>query len=313
MHAVIRGVGDVEIAVRIERDGPWVIHLAGFGASAAEHFNTATSGIENLDTAVTEFADETISFSIDAHIVWVAHFAWSGTGTTEGGKEFAVGGENLDAVIAGVSDVEAIVGTDAEALGAIQFAIGGAGGSEGLNEIGAVMRETLDAFNEAVFADVDVTVGIDGDGARELKPGNVGAVLTPLREELAVMIEMIHAGIMGLDDDDVAIAVLDHAFGFANVGLGHLPRKEVLAGGRKFLDATGEINDVEVVIAIEGDGSRLIELTCACAARTDDFDRGEKLAADSHCMLRRLSATGDEKEGGGGCRGNDETLEICSD
>ena len=79
------------------------------------------------------------------------------------------------------------------------------------------------------------------------------------------------------------------------------------------MNAAGEIDDVEVVIAIEGDGTGLVELASAGAARANDFDRGEKLAADSHRMLRRLSATGDEKQGGGGGRGKDETFEIGSD
>src|SRR5688572_7915200 len=145
-----------------------------------------------------------------------------------------------------------------------------------MDEIGAVMAETLDAFNESILADVDVAAGINRDRARKLELGNVGPVFSPLREEFSLGIEVIHARIMRFDHNDVAIAILDHALWFAFVGLRHLPGEEVFPVGRKFLNAAGEIDNVEIVITIDGNGTRLVEFACARSARTDHIYSGKK-------------------------------------
>src|SRR5688572_28903660 len=124
-----------------------------------------------------------------------------------------------------------------------------------MDEIGAVMAETLDAFNESILADVDVAAGINRDRARKLELGNVGPVFSPLREEFSLGIKVIHAGIMRLDHNDVAIAILDHALWFALVGVRHLPGEKIFSVRRKFLDAASEINNVEIIIAVDSNGT----------------------------------------------------------
>jgi hypothetical protein len=71
---------------------------------------------------------------------------------------------------------------------------------------------------------------------------------------------------MGFEDDDIAEVIAVHTFGFAEISGGHLPIGEVVAVRRKFLHAAGHVDDVEIVVVIEGEGARFIELAEAGAA-----------------------------------------------
>ena len=72
---MVAGIRDVKITSGIERDGPWIAHLACFTAWPANNFHRPIIRIEHLNAAVAEFADIAVSGRIDPHIVRITQFA----------------------------------------------------------------------------------------------------------------------------------------------------------------------------------------------------------------------------------------------
>ena len=64
---------------------------------------------------------------------------------------------------------------------------------------------------------------------------------------------MVHPGVVRLDDDDVSGRVTTHPFGFALLGLRHLPRREVDAIGRELLHPPRHVHDEEIVVRVNGE------------------------------------------------------------
>src|SRR5687767_41662 len=88
--------------LRIQRDAPRVVELAGTGTQATDAFERLAGRVENLDTTVAVFADDHMAFLIDLHIVREAEFAGGRTGLAECREEFPVGSESLDTMVARV-------------------------------------------------------------------------------------------------------------------------------------------------------------------------------------------------------------------
>ena len=72
---------------------------------------------------------------------------------------------------------------------------------------------------------------------------------------------MIHALIVRFNHYNVALPIAAHAFGFAQIGLGHLPGKHKNALGREFLHAASHIHNEKIVVCVYGHGTRLVELS----------------------------------------------------
>jgi hypothetical protein len=122
---MIEGIGDVEIAVGIEGDGPGIVELARSVAGAAEDFDGTVVGVEYLNAAITELADVLVTVGIDADVVRIAKLAGCNSGLTVGAKEIAVGIEDLDAMVAGIGNVKATETIEAEPFGAVEGGVGG--------------------------------------------------------------------------------------------------------------------------------------------------------------------------------------------
>ena len=122
----------------------------------------------------------------------------------------------------------------------------------------------------------------------------VGAVRTPLVDELAVGSEMVDALVVGFEDEDVAVLVAAHALGFAEVRLGHLPGKEKGAVRGKLLHPPGHVHHVEVVLEVHGDGARFVQFADADAASADDLDAAEDGAVEGALAGIVLRAAAEE-------------------
>ena len=68
-----------------------------------------------------------------------------------------------------------------------------------------------------------------------------------------------------------------------------------MAGGRKFLDAAGHVDDVEIVLPIKSDGARLIEFANACTAAADDFDSGKEFGFERRLLFVAADDENDNK------------------
>ena len=90
---------------------------------------------------------------------------------------------------------------------------------------------------------------------------------------------------MRLNHYNISLLVAAHPFGFAFVGLRHLPGQEEDSVGGKFLNASSHIDDEQVVVRIDRDGAGFVELADADAAPPDDFDVVEDFGVDGELLL----------------------------
>src|SRR5262245_43952951 len=95
---------------------------------------------------------------------------------------------------------------------------------------------------------------------------------------------------MGLQHDDVAFGVTAHALGFAFVRLWHLPGKEKSSIGRKLLHTPGHVHDKKIVLQIECNRSRFVELPEPGPARAQDLNPAEELAVEWRLVGLRSAA-----------------------
>jgi hypothetical protein len=168
-----------------------------------------------LDAAVAELANVLVTVAIDADVVGITELAWGVAGLAVGAEEIAVGVKDLDAMVAGIGDVKVTETIEAEAFGAVESGVGGGARADEGRERAVGDVEALDAFGDAVFADEDVALRGDGDGAREGEVTGVGAVTAPLFDELTAGREVINAGVVRFEDNDITAVIAVHAFGFA--------------------------------------------------------------------------------------------------
>src|SRR5262245_38734469 len=98
---------------------------------------------------------------------------------------------------------------------------------------------------------------------------------------------------MRLQHHDVALGVAAHALGFALVRLWHRPGKAKPSLVGKFLHTSGHVHDKKIVLPIECDRPRFIELPKPRPARAKDLNPAEELAVEWRLVGLR-SATGED-------------------
>src|ERR1044071_5587597 len=109
LDAMITGISDVEVSVRIQCDAPGIAELAGRAAGPAQNFHRSILGVEDLNAAVAEFAHVLIPGSINAHVIRVTHFAAILTRLAITAQPFSVRPEDLHAMIARIGDIETVL------------------------------------------------------------------------------------------------------------------------------------------------------------------------------------------------------------
>ena len=62
------------------------------------------------------------------------------------------------------------------------------------------------------------------------------------------------------------------------------------------MDAAGHVHDVEVVVAVDGNGAGLVEFADAGAAAADDFDGGKEFAVEGRLRLIAAEEEGEEED-----------------
>ena len=202
-------------------------------------------------------------------------------------------------MIAGIGDVYAIGSVRAYALGAIEFTGSKAGSAPGREDFLAEGGELLDAIHKRVFADNQVTLCIDGHGARQRQFPGVRASGSPSRGQPALGREMIHALVVRFDDDNIARGVPAHALWFAEISLWHLPRKKESPIRTELLHAARHVHNKQVIVAVQRQRARLIELPGAGAPHADDFNGGKDGAvaqAGLRFMAQRRRTPGQEDQ-----------------
>src|SRR5947207_11329680 len=125
-------------------------------------------------------------------------------------------------MIARIGYVDAILRIHADAVGPSKFARAVPRMADGTQESAAEL-ESLNPFHDFIFANEDFVVRIDSHRARQNELARIRSAASPLREELSVWREFVHALVMRLYHEDVALGIVAHAFGFAEVRLRHLP------------------------------------------------------------------------------------------
>src|SRR6185436_14134045 len=119
---MIARIGNIQVAVRVQRDAPRVVELPRVASRTAEDLDRPLICIKNLDSIAAEFADIFVSRPINSHIVGVAEFPDSVPGPAMSPKPFAITIKNLDSMVAGIGHKKPIVGAEPKALRTIELA-----------------------------------------------------------------------------------------------------------------------------------------------------------------------------------------------
>ena len=223
--------------------------------------------------------------------------------------QLAVAREHLDAVVAGVGDVEqvAVAGPRARAAHAANWPGPVPALAPALDEL-AVRVELGDALVLAELGDVVVAVGVLHHVADVAELARLGAGLAadsvlaaPCRRAIDA-----EAVVVRIADDQVAVAVDAEAAGPAVAVVGRGPGgAEVLAVAVEDLDAGGEIDDVEAILSVDGDGPRPDEIA---VGRRRVCPR----PVPARCAARRSRPAGKARRttanGGGENRASDRSL-----
>ena len=106
---MILGIGDIEIALGIERYTPRIAKAARFDSRSADNFQRLIIGIKDLDAAVAEFAHILPSGTVDTNIVRITQLALARSSFAVGADELAVAGKDLDAMIAGIGNIHVVL------------------------------------------------------------------------------------------------------------------------------------------------------------------------------------------------------------
>ena len=156
--------------------------------------------------------------------------------------------------------------------------------------------ETLHSLGRAVFADQDFIPRVHGHRAGQHELAGVGSAPAPLSHQLACRREMVYTLIMRLDNDNIALAVAAQAFGFAQVGLRHLPGEQEHAVGGEFLHPARHIHNVEIVLQVHRHRARLVELTQADTSGANDLRAAEKPARDGRFVAGRARRAAGQRQ-----------------
>ena len=139
--------------------------------------------------------------------------------------------------------------------------------------------ELADALVFAELGDVEIAVVVLHGVADVAELSRLGAGLAAELAQLARRLAGLHvrngidaqAVVVRIADEQVAVAVDAEAAGPAVAVVGRGPgRAEVMAVAVEDLDAGGEIDDVEAVLAVDGDGAGLDEVAVLHAPVTPD-------------------------------------------
>jgi len=179
-------------------------------------------------------------------------------------------------MIAGIGHVNPPLVISGDAFGAVEFTRIGAGLTEREEKLLGVGLECLDPVDSAVFTGIDGSVGGNRDRTRHGELAQVGAGRAPLRNKRSQGGKMIDPGIMGFNDNDVTLLIASHSLGPAEVGLRHLPAQQIIPDRRKFLDSPREVRHVAIILGIDSQRSRFIELAESGPSGSDDFHMTEK-------------------------------------
>src|SRR5262249_22046830 len=130
LNAVILRVSDVEVAGGVQRHAPWVAEPARSHARTANDLERLIIRIEDLDSAVAEFANILSTRLINTNIVGITQFAFARAGLAVRPDELTVAGKDLNAMIARVGHINPILSIDAKSFRPIKLTRAGAGAAE---------------------------------------------------------------------------------------------------------------------------------------------------------------------------------------
>src|SRR5260221_13009306 len=151
-------------------------------------------------------------------------------------------------------------------------------------ERAALRTKALHSVHQGILADEHIAMRVDHGCSGQTELTRVGPGMAPLREQFSIRREMINAGIVGFDDDDMTLGVSAHPFWLTLFSLGHLPKAQVNAIRREFLHPAGHVHDVEIVFAIDGHGSWLVKLTQGRAAGANHLNFAEDAALNGRAQ-----------------------------
>src|ERR1051325_10691746 len=278
-------IGYVQISLRIESDAPGIVELGRSRAKSSQARQGPAFGIENLDAAVSVLANENIARAIHFYVVGKAHFTAPGSGAAECFQEPAVRRELLDPVIAGIGHEQVSFAIERQTFGPAELAWSISQPAPVRKKFRAGGIELLHPLGFAKLTDENIALPVHHGIAWHVEAAGFDACPAPFAQQLAIGREMIHAIVMRLDDDDVAVPIDGHAFRFTEIRLCHLPEPQKFSVGIEFLNARRHVHDIEIVVAIHGHRTRFGKAAETDPFAADDFDTAEETIFE----LRRRS------------------------
>src|SRR5262245_47244295 len=200
---MIQRVGNVEIAVRIQCDRPWITELPRQSAGPADDLERPILRVKYLDPAVAKFAHVLRAGLVDADVVGITQLAQTASWFAKTPYQGAIARKDLDPMVARVCDMDQVLSIGKKAFRPVELARRISQLSNTPQALLALRIELLNSFSKAVFADEDFIMRIHANGAWKRELPRIGAVRAPLKQKLAFGREMVDALVMRLDHKNV--------------------------------------------------------------------------------------------------------------
>src|SRR5439155_70449 len=262
LHAMVLAVDDVHFATAVHGERPGAAQPARLAARPAPGAERHAVERELLDPMVAVlYHIELLAALRKSEIVRIRQLSRFRAGRAPVTEQFAVAAEDLDAVIACVGDVEVAVRPDGEGAGPRELSGLRAGAAPALHQ-SAFAVELGNALVLAELGDVVEAVGVLHHVADVAK-------LPRLRPRLAAEATQLfafgrvdaEAVVVRIADNEVAVAVDAQPARPAVAVVRRFPAVlQIMAVAVEDLNAGREVNEIEMIVSVDGHGARLFEI-----------------------------------------------------
>ena len=212
---------------------------------------------ELLHPIVAALDDVHLAVLAEDQVMRVRQLARRAAGLAPAFDELAVARKHLNAMVGRIHHVEEAVWSQSQSANTAELPWLRADASPGLDEV-AVLIELADPLVFAKLGDIEKAVRILDDVADVAEFPRPGAGLTAVDAQLLTVGRVDSpAVVMRIADEQIAVAVDAQAAGPAVAIVGGCPAQvQEMAVAVEGLDAGREVDNVEMIVRVDGDGPR---------------------------------------------------------
>ena len=273
---MIVGVEHIEPQTRVDHDSPRPGKLAGSPARSAPHADRLARKRKLLNSLIAELANEDVATPIEGEIVGELELARVRPRCSpyrHQARGFVVDVEDLDAVIACVGNPQVPVGSQLQGLRAAKLA-DSAPVATPLSDHSALGIELLDPIILAVFADIQAAVAClhrVGHEAEFARPRSFGAADRATFEQLSPVSVHQQPVIVRIGHQQSSPQADRQTDRFPPLDRRCPPVAEESTVSVENLNTPRNIDDVQLLVVVDGDRARALEPTGRNAATPPYF------------------------------------------